>query len=111
MKLRTFILLMLSLMFGVTCMAAENITIKRIEPSSWWIGMKNPALQILVYGSDISTTDVVLNIPGVKLVGLTRVENKNYLFINLNINSKAKSGNYQIGFFKGKQMVATTTFQ
>jgi neopullulanase len=42
--------------------------IEHFEPASWWIGMKNPKLQVLIHGKDISTFSLNVNYPGVKLV-------------------------------------------
>ena len=30
--------------------AAKKIVIDRIEPTDWYVGMKNPSLQLMVYG-------------------------------------------------------------
>ena len=44
------LLLALSLL-TLTSVVAQ--TIDRVEPLFWWTGMKNPELQIMVYGEDI----------------------------------------------------------
>ena len=35
-----------------------GIEISRVEPPSWWIGMNNPNLQLLIYGKDLKDTKV-----------------------------------------------------
>jgi neopullulanase len=37
---------------------ALDIDIKRVEPLNWWVGMKSPELQLMVYGENISVADV-----------------------------------------------------
>ncbi len=72
--------------------------ISRIEPAFWWVGMKNPKLQLLVYGENIAGRQVKLNYPGVKLMQVHKVENPNYLFVDLEISPSAKPGSFPIVF-------------
>lgn len=83
----------------------------RVEPPFWWTGMKNPELQLLVYGKDISTTTVNLNHPGVKLVNKISVENPNYLFLNLEIGADARPGSFPITFTRGRKTEFTYSYE
>ncbi len=85
---------------------AGNTGIKRIDPPSWWVGMHNPELQLLVYGSNIAGSRVVIDYPGVVLKETIQVENPDYLFLNLLITPQAKAGTVHILFKKGKKTVA-----
>ena len=39
---------------GVTLtMSAKKTVIERIDPTDWFVGMKNPELQLMVYGKGI----------------------------------------------------------
>ena len=75
--------------------------IEHFEPSSWWIGMKNPKLQVLIHGKDISTFTLNVSYPGVKLVKVNKAENPNYVFADLIISSSAKVGKVPFSFSKG----------
>lgn len=69
----------------------------RIEPPFWWTGMKNQKLQILVYDTKISEFEVRLNnTDGIELLDVKRVPNPNYLFVNIRITEKAKTGFFDI---------------
>ncbi|SMO67199.1 Glycosidase [Saccharicrinis carchari] len=72
--------------------------IHRIEPGNWWIGMKSSALQLLVYGPQITHARVSIDYPGISLQKLTKVENPNYLFIDLLIDDAAQAGNVPLNF-------------
>jgi glycosidase len=79
--------------------------IQHFEPSSWWIGMKNPKLQVLIHGQDIATYNLSVNYPGVKLTKVNKTENPNYLFVDLVIASIAKPGKVMFRFSKGNQKI------
>jgi len=64
-----------------------------IYPTHWWVGMKNPKLQLMIHRDRIADEKItMLPYQGVKLVKQTKVENHNYLFIDLIISPAAKPG-------------------
>ncbi len=77
---------------------AQNISLKKVEPPFWWVGMENTDLQLLVYGKNISLTKPVINYPGVTIQSVSTLTSPNYLFIDLTIEKKAKSGTLNIQF-------------
>jgi hypothetical protein len=62
-----------------------ELTIDHIEPSFWWAGMKNRDLQIMVHAKDIAYLRPKINTPGIRLVNVIQTSNRNYLFLNLEI--------------------------
>jgi neopullulanase len=81
-------------------------SIQRIEPPNWWAGMAHPELQLLVYGKDIGHLEPSINYPGVHIQHCIRVENNNYLFINLTLAADVKAGTFDIQFSdKGKNIL------
>ncbi|MES2276690.1 MAG: glycoside hydrolase family 13 protein [Bacteroidota bacterium] len=91
------------------CLMAQMPALEHVEPAFWWVGMKNPKLQLIVHGEGISGSTVKLNYPGVKLTAVHQVENKNYLFLDLEIATSAKAGKFPISFKKvgAKDLVYT----
>lgn len=67
----------------------------KIFPPNWWIGMENPTVEIMIYGNDIQTEKVLINHAGVEIKNISKVENPNYLFVELDV-SKAKAGKFDI---------------
>ncbi len=61
-------------------------------PTHWWVGMKDPALQIMLHGKNIATAKVALSYPGVKVQKITKADNPNYIFIDLLVSAAAKPG-------------------
>ena len=84
------------------CVLAQN-NIERIDPPFWWVDMNNKQLQIMVYGDSISTFSVSINYPEVEILSVEKVENPNYIFINLEISSKAKPGKMDLLFVNENQ--------
>jgi len=80
--------------------------IDRVEPPFWWVGMKHPELQLLVHGKDVALTEVAFQYKGLKLESVSRVENPNYLFINLVLSKEIKPGSFDLLFKKGKKSTA-----
>jgi hypothetical protein len=63
--------------------------------------MKNPKLQVLIHGKDISTFSVNISYPGVKLSKVNKTENPNYIFVDLIIATNTKAGKVPFRFVKG----------
>jgi len=77
--------------------------IDKIEPSFWYVGMKNPELQLMVYGKNISSCDVSVNYPGVNLSSIVKLESPNYLLVYLTLDKDVKAGNIELTFTQGNK--------
>jgi glycosidase len=87
-------------LMAVLSVSAQIPALERVEPMFWWVGMHNPDLQLIVHGDHIADRKVELSYPGVKLVAVHKVENPNYLFVDLRIFSEAVPGTFPIKFVK-----------
>ncbi|MBN2756633.1 MAG: glycoside hydrolase family 13 protein [Bacteroidales bacterium] len=94
-----FKILLVSL-FILMIMNALAQEIKRVEPPNWWIGMENPNVQLLIYGDNIAELNVSIKNKDLKLLKVNKTENKNYLFLDLEISKTAKAGIININFKK-----------
>ncbi|MCI7007874.1 MAG: glycoside hydrolase family 13 protein [Parabacteroides sp.] len=90
-------------LFMLCALFAQAAEIERIEPACWWVDMKNPELQIMVYGKNIAHAEISIDYPGVRLKEVVRLESANYLFLYLDISEEAKAGSMNIQFTDGKQ--------
>lgn len=72
-------------------------SIDRVEPLFWWTGMKNPELQLMVYGDNIANYRPSISSEGVVLKSCVTLESPNYMLIYLDV-SKAKPGTFDIVF-------------
>ena len=80
------------------CSISYSQQIERIEPPFWWEGFKNTSLQLLIYGENISSSDFNIKSEIVELISVEKAENPNYIFLNLEVNDKGRSGDFDIDY-------------
>lgn len=96
-KLLSFMMLM-----STTVSMNAAVHVDRIEPTDWYVGMKDASLQLMVYGKDIKNADVDVQYPGVRIDSIARLDSPNYLLVYLNLDG-AKAGEMTLNFKQGKQ--------
>ena len=90
------------LVLNVLAMSAAKTVIDRIDPTNWFVGLKDPSLQLMVYGKNIkNVTSVTTDYPGVVVDSVVRLDSPNYLLVYLNL-SNAQPGNMTLKFDKTK---------
>ena len=86
----------------LTMSAARKEVVTNIEPTDWYVGMKNPSVQLMVYGPDIrNVATVTTDYPGVTIDSLVRLDSPNYLLVYMNLRD-AKPGTMTLNFGKTK---------
>ena len=78
-------------------MAQAQLKVDRIDPTNWFVGMKDPSLQLMVYGPNIKSADVSVDYPGVRVDSVVRLDSPNYLFVYLNLQG-AQPGEMTLNF-------------
>ena len=79
--------------------------VTRVEPLSWWTGMKTD-LQLLVNGEGIGAYSVAIEGgKGVKIKAVHQADSPNYLFVDVDVTAKAKPGTYTLVFKKGTEEI------
>lgn len=61
-------------------------------PTNWWVGMNWNKVQVMIHGDAIGAGGFTIKYPGVKLERVNKVENVNYVFLDLDIAASAKPG-------------------
>ena len=104
-----FILIFL---FSITPIKADIKAIQRVEPPSWWTHFKERKLELLVYGEGIGKAKKIRVYNSAKkiekkinVISLKKTDNKNYLFIELELKPSIKAGLYtfKLSGSKGKE--------
>ena len=104
MKLTMKRFLTISILFltATMTMSAAKLTINRIDPTDWFVGMKNPHVQLMVYGKNIAQVkNVSTDYPGVAIDSVIRLDSPNYLLVYMNLRD-AKAGTMTLHFDKQK---------
>ena len=78
--------------------AKPKVTIDRIDPTDWFVGMKNPQVQLMVYGQGIrDVAQVTTDYPGAVIESVVRLDSPNYLLVYMNLRG-AKAGTMTLTF-------------
>ncbi|HMK04287.1 MAG TPA: alpha-amylase family glycosyl hydrolase, partial [Ferruginibacter sp.] len=81
-------------------------------PTHWWTGMKWNKVQVMLHGNKIADDFPMIKMgpggvklaTGVSLLKIDRVENPNYIFLDLAIDASAKPGKFSFPFVKNKNI-------
>lgn len=85
--------------------------IDRVEPPFWWTGMKNPSLQLMIYGKNISNLNPKIQYKGVDIERVIKVKSPNYLFIDLTLDPDVKAGTCNIVLLDGENVAASYAYE
>lgn len=65
-------------------------------PTNWFTAMKWNKVQLMLYGNNIGKSTVSINYTGIKIDKINKVENANYVFVDITIAPTAKPGMVKI---------------
>ena len=95
--MRKYVLAIMLAVAAMTWQASAKQVVDRIEPACWWAGMKNPSLQLMVYGQGIGAAQVSTSTAGVVVDSVVSLDSPNYLLVYLN-TVNAKPGTVELQF-------------
>ena len=85
-----YFFLIFTIYFLISNSFAQNI---EPYPTNWWVNMKNPELQIMLHGEKIGNAKTItVAYPGVTIKKINKVENSNYVFLDVIISNTTKPG-------------------
>ena len=90
-----------SLTIAISCLVTNIMAyeIEHLEPPFWWTGMESEKLQLMVHGRNISFLQPQIEYEGVEILSVNRMENNNYMFIDLSLKD-AVAGSFDIQFIR-----------
>ena len=101
------IILLFSVFYTFMINAQE---IKKVEPSNWWVGMKNPKLQLMIYSKNIAQKTIEISGKNIVLENISKADNPNYIFIDLDLSNVKKAQKFDI-HFKGSPKDLIYTYE
>ena len=96
---------------GANYAIVDKQDIKLVEPLNWWVGFKNPKLQLLVHHPNISEKTPEISYRGVSIENVFKADSPNYLFIDLNISKSANAGKFNILFKEENKQQLVHTYE
>ena len=90
--------LLLFIIYTTPASSKNSYQIDHLEPPFWWAGMADNTLQLMAHGKVIADLEPELSYPGIVINQVHRLDNPNYLFIDLLLSETTKPGKFDIVF-------------
>jgi neopullulanase len=108
--MKRYFLLLLTIHVSIA-LFAQNTAVS-FYPTHWWTGMKWNKVQVMLHGNKIAENFPMIKMgpegmrlaTGVKLTRIHRVENPNYIFLDLTIEPSAKPGKFALPFVRNMSL-------
>ena len=107
----SFIILYSLFLVPCSLFSQQNV---EVYPSNWWVGMKWNKVQLMLYQKDAIGTGsrrATTKYPGIKILKVTPVENKNYLFADIEVLPTAKPGTAHFDMYTGNTRIGGFDFE
>lgn len=83
--------------FNIFFESSAQTIVSEVYPTHWWVGMKHHQLQLMIHQKNIAVNASVRSTSSaIKILKITKPENPNYLFVDIDIASNAKPNRYKI---------------
>ncbi|MFT4198514.1 MAG: glycoside hydrolase family 13 protein [Pseudoxanthomonas sp.] len=86
--------------------SARAADIERVEPANWWVGMRHHRVELMVHGQAIAGLTPRMTHAGVRIVEVQGTGNPNYLFVTVDIDERAKPGEFDLELLDGARVAA-----
>ncbi len=83
-RLIACLIVLLTASFG-SVLPAHSQSVSRVDPTDWFVGMKDSSLQLMIYGEGVGDASIKVDYPGVKVDSIVRLDSKSYLLVYLNV--------------------------
>ncbi|MDP2037164.1 MAG: alpha-amylase family glycosyl hydrolase [Ignavibacteria bacterium] len=92
-----------ALLFFSVATLAQSISINRIDPPNWWVGMKLNKVQLMVYGDNLNDISARFDDAKIKVTSVHKIKNDSYAFIDITIPNNLTPKDYRLILSKGKE--------
>lgn len=95
----------------VTTWPGGAVRVERVEPSQWWLGMRQRRVLLLLSGPGVGTCRPRLSGAGLRLADCHLTESVNHMLLEVEIGPAASPGEYTITLEQGTAAVASCTLR
>ncbi|OGU68648.1 MAG: hypothetical protein A2499_11670 [Stygiobacter sp. RIFOXYC12_FULL_38_8] len=92
-----------ALLFFSVVTLAQSISINRIDPPNWWVGMKHNKIQLMLYGNNLNNVSARFDDSKIKVTKVHKIKNTSYAFIDIEIPNNLTPKDYRLILRKGKE--------
>lgn len=97
------------MLFVVTInICAQQLSVNRIDPPNWWVGMKLNKIQLMVYGQNLDNVSARFDDSRIKVAKIHKIKNAAYAFIDIVIPNNLPPNEYQLILTKNKEKTSIT---
>ncbi len=89
MNMKKLVAIIALTIMALNVSGAKPQLVSRIDPTNWYVGLKDASLQLMVYGRGIRDAEVTVGRTDVTLDSLVRMDSPNYLLVYLSIGNAA----------------------
>lgn len=86
----------LLILFATIISAAQQPSVEKVEPPSWWASSTVNPVRVLIKGKGLKDARVETNTPGMTASNIRVSDNGHYLFVDVRIAESVRPGDYQL---------------
>ncbi|MDD4971698.1 MAG: glycoside hydrolase family 13 protein [Paludibacter sp.] len=101
--MKRIILVLVTVFLLFPTYAEDQKWVQRVEPAFWWTGMNQQEIQVMLYGVDISTSEILVNYKGIAISRKELTNNPNYVFLYMNVAKETMPGKFNIVIKRGNK--------
>lgn len=90
---------------------SQSPKVSRVEPPFWYVGMKNPMLQLMIHGPEIGKTLPAISYDGIIIKAVNYADSPNYIFLDLEFSADIKPGKFEIRFSQNGKKVTSVEYE
>jgi glycosidase len=85
---------------------AQPLSVEKVEPPNWWVGMKCNRIQLMLYGDNLKGIEAKFDRPEVEVSAVHTAANPSYAFVDIEIPADMSPGTYVLVVRNGKDHAA-----
>jgi glycosidase len=81
--------------FGNT-VSAQTLSVDKVEPPNWWVGMQWDQVQLMIYGEHLAGVTAAFDHPALRVTGVHTLESSSYAFVDFTVPADLEPGTYTL---------------